>query len=89
MPVVNDRLPDDDPPDLLDRIPGFNRTGTRLQQTLGPSCLLSLVITALILVVVRRYLRLPITASIVLTIFIWWGVLVVLLRFGGPVEDDE
>jgi hypothetical protein len=75
--------------DLLDAIPGFNRASSSLQRSVGPSCLLSLIISALILIVVRRYVKLPVPGMILLTLLVWWAVLVVLLRLGGRPGDDE
>lgn len=75
--------------DLIDSIPVLNRAATNLQRAVGPSCLLSLVITALVVILLRRYMHLPLTGMAVMTGAIWWAVLVVLVRLGGPVPDDE
>ncbi len=79
----------DDEPDFLDAIPGFDRVSTNLQRAIGPSCLLSLIITALVLVILRRYIKLPLTGLFVMTVIIWWAVLVILVRLGGPLADDD
>lgn len=80
---------DNDETDMLDSIPGFDRLSTNLQRAIGPSCLLSLIITALVLVVLRRYIKLPLTGLFVVTLIIWWGVLVIMVRLGGPTRDDD
>jgi len=83
------RRSSDDEPDFLDAIPGFDRMSTNLQRAIGPSCLLSLIITALVLVILRRYIKLPLTGLLVMTVIIWWAVLVILVRLGGPLADDD
>lgn len=75
--------------DLIDAIPGLDRASSSLQRAVGPSCLLSLIITALVLILIRRYVKLPITGMVVLTFLIWWGVLTILVRYGRPMTDDE
>lgn len=83
------RLPDDER-DLIDAIPGFERFSSNLQRSVGPSCLLGLIITALLVIIIRRYVRIPFPAMVVLTFFVWWAVLVVLVRLSrGPDFDDE
>jgi hypothetical protein len=80
--------PDDDR-DLLSAIPGFDRFSTNLQRSVGPSCLLGLVITVLLIVIIRRYVRLPFPAMVLLSFAVWWAVLVVLVRLGRTPEDDD
>ena len=75
--------------DLIDAIPGFNRVATKLQRSVGPSCLLSLIISALIIIVLRRYVRLPLPGMVILTFVVWWFTLVVLVRLSGPNPDDD
>lgn len=79
----------DDERDLLDAIPGFERFSSNLQRSVGPSCLLGLVITALLVVIIRRYVRLPLPALLLLTFVVWWAVLVVLVRLSRGPSDDE
>ena len=74
--------------DLISAIPGFDRFSSNLQQSVGPSCLLGLIITALLIVILRRYFRMPLPAMVLLTFVVWWAVLVVLVRL-GRVPDDE
>jgi hypothetical protein len=80
--------PDEDR-DLISAIPGFDRFSSNLQQSVGPSCLLGLVITVLLIVILRRYVRLPLPAMVLLSFAVWWAVLVVLVRLGRVPGDDE
>ena len=83
------RQPDDER-DLIDAIPGFERFSSSLQRSVGPSCLFGLTITALVVIIIRRYVRVPFPAMILLAFVIWWGVLVILVRLGrGPGDEDE
>lgn len=89
QPPPRQQQPDDER-DLLDAIPGFERVSSNLQRSVGPSCFFSLIIAALLLIIIRRYVRVPFPAMILLTIAVWWGVLVVLVRLSrGPDFDDE
>jgi hypothetical protein len=89
MPGPHPEPPTEEDRDWLDAVPGFNRASTNLQRSMGPSCLLSLIITALILVLLRRYLRLPLPGMLLVTFAIWWAVLTVLVRLGRPTQDDD
>jgi hypothetical protein len=75
--------------DLIDAIPGLNRVATNLQRAVGPSCFLSLIISALIIVLLRRYVRLPLPGMVILTFAVWWCTLVILVRLSGPNPDDD
>src|SRR5215207_10000514 len=44
-------------PDIIDSIPMLGRATTQLERSFGPSCLLSLIMTLLILVVIGRYVQ--------------------------------
>jgi hypothetical protein len=83
------RRPPDDERDLIDTIPGLQRISTNLQRAVGPSCLLSLIISALVIVLLRRYVRLPLPGMVLLSFAIWWFTLVVLVRLGGLRSDDD
>ena len=90
---MSDRRPTDPAPDerdWIDSIPGMDRVATNLQRSFGPSCFLSLVISALILILLRQYVRFGILGTAVFTLFVWWVVMVILVRFSGgnPVDDD-
>lgn len=89
MPT-NKPLPEPhDDRDLIDAIPGLNRAASSLQRSVGPSCLFSLIISALIILLIRRYVRLPLPGLLILTFVVWWATLVILVRMGGAGPDDE
>lgn len=79
----------EDDRDLIDAIPGLNRVATSLQRSVGPSCLLSLIISALIIILLRRYVRLPLPGMAILAFAVWWATLVVMVRLGGSNSDDD
>jgi hypothetical protein len=83
------RRPEHEERDLIDAIPGFDRVSTNLQRSVGPSCFLSLIISALVIVIVRRYTKLPLPGMVILSFVIWWATLVILVRLGGSNSDDE
>lgn len=85
---MSSRPPDNSDQDIFDTVPVLNKVSTNLQRSLGPSCFLSLIISALIIILIRRYLKLPFIGMVGVTVFVWWAVLVVLVRLGGPVDDD-
>src|SRR5215204_2769367 len=82
------RKPDDER-DLIDAIPGLQRFSSNLERSVGPSCLMSLIITALLLVIIRRYTRVPFPAMILLTFAVWWSVLVILVRLSRSPGDED
>lgn len=85
-PEPTERSPD---PDLIDRFPVVTRTTSQLERSFGPSCLLSMVIVLLIVLVLKRYMQLPWTALALLTMAVWFAVLVLLVRWRpDQVEDD-
>jgi len=76
--------------DLLDRFPRIERATTRLERSFGPSCLLSMVITVLFLLLVKRYLNLSWAGMGIMTLVIWFGVLALLVKWRPEtVVDDE
>ena len=79
------------PEDVIDPQPRFERATTQLERSFGPSCLLSLIIVFLLLVILRRYLQLPWTMLLLLVVATWFGVLMLLVRWRPDVivEDDE
>lgn len=92
LPTLRDDPPD--PPDLLDRameLPLVGPATTRFQRVVGPSCFLSLVLAAFILLWLRQYVALPLPAMAVLAGLVWVAVLSVLVRLGNanPDGDDE
>jgi hypothetical protein len=79
-------------PDLLDsamELPLVGAGVSRLQRVLGPSCLASLVIFLLFMVLFRRWVRLPPIGMLILLIIIWWLVLSLSVRFRNPNPDDD
>ncbi len=86
------RNPADPPPDLVDKameLPFVGSAATRLQRVAGPSCFLSLVLAAFILLWVRRYVGLPLPVMALLALMIWVGVLSVLVRLRNPNPDGD
>ena len=77
------------PEDVL--YPGrrFERTTTQLERSFGPSCLLSLIIVFLLLVILRRYLQLPWAMLLLLVAAVWFGVLILLVRWRPDVIVEE
>ncbi len=85
----NRQDPDEDL-DWIDTNPIARRVASNLERSFRPSCLISLIITAILVILIRRYAKIPFTGMAVLTVVIWWGVLVILVRMSGPnIEDDE
>ncbi len=76
--------------DLIARFPAVTRPTTQLERSFGPSCLLSMVIVLLIVLLLKRYMQLPWTALAFLTLGIWLAVLVLLVRWRPDrvTEDD-
>jgi hypothetical protein len=63
---------------------------TRLQRVLGPSCLASLVVLLILVVLFRRWVHLPPIAMLCLLIVVWMLILGVMVRFrnAAPPDDD-
>lgn len=57
------------------------RTTTQLERSFGPSCLLSMVIVLLIVLLLKRYVQLPWAGLACLTVGIWFAVLLLLVRW--------
>jgi hypothetical protein len=76
--------------DLIDSMPLVGRATTQLERSFGPSCLLSLVIVLLLVMVLKRYLQLPWLTLFILTGIIWLLVLTLLVRWrpDNVVDDD-
>lgn len=79
------------PEDVIEARPRFERATTQLERSFGPSCLLSLIIVFLLLVIAKRYIQLPWSMLIVLTGVTWFGVLMLLVRWRPDVvvEDED
>ncbi len=80
------------PDDVIDPGVGttrYERATTQLERSFGPSCLLSLIIVLLLVVVLKRYLQLPWTMLLVLVAVVWFGVLMLLVRWRPDVVVEE
>lgn len=75
--------------DLLDAVPALERATTQFERSFGPSCLLSLIIVFLLAIVVKRYVHLSWTSLGCLTAAIWFGVLLLLVRWRPDRVVDE
>ena len=72
---------DEDDADLIDAIPGASRATTQFERSFGPSCLLSMIIVLLLVIVFKRFLQLSWIGIGLLTLVIWFGVLLLLVRW--------
>ena len=79
------------PEDVIEAGTGtrYERATTQLERSFGPSCLLSLIIVFLLVVVMKRYLQLPWTMLLVLVALVWFGVLMLLVRWRPDVVVEE
>jgi hypothetical protein len=78
--------------DLLDsamELPLVGAGVSRLRRVLGPSCLASLVIFLLFMVLFRRWVRLPPIGMLILLFIIWWLVLSLSVRFRNSNPDGD
>ena len=73
----------------LESAPFVGRATTQLERSFGPSCLLSLIIAALLTIVLKRYVHLSWTFLAVVVFVIWFGVLTLLVRWRPDVVVDE
>ena len=67
--------------DLIEAIPVVGRATTQLERSFGPSCLLSLIIVLLLALVLKRFMSLSWTGLGCITGVIWFGVLMLLIRW--------
>ncbi|HEY8446561.1 MAG TPA: hypothetical protein VIL01_05585 [Thermomicrobiales bacterium] len=78
-------------PDAIDIISRHVRPPSAFESSLRPGCLLSLIITALLIIVMRRFMSLPFLAYPVLFIFIYVAVITLLVRWrpdASAFDDD-
>ncbi|MDQ3468120.1 MAG: hypothetical protein M3411_07790 [Chloroflexota bacterium] len=75
--------------DLLDAMPPHDRSTTQFERSFGPSCLLSLIIVFLLVVVLKRFLHLSWVGLGLITVVIWIGVLLLLVRWRPDRVIDE
>ena len=81
MDRTDPRLEADPDRDLIDAVPGLGRATTQLERSLGPSCLLSLIIVFLLALVLKRFLRLSWLGLGVVAVAIWFGILLLVVRW--------
>jgi hypothetical protein len=79
----------DDELDWIDTNPIARRVASNLERSVRPSCFLSLVITAILVILIRRYIKIPFAGMVILTVVVWWAVLVVLVRMSPNIDEDE
>lgn len=89
IPPRQNRADPSDDGDLFDRSPIVGQTATHLERSLGPSCLLSLIMVFLLLVAFRRLLQLPIPALLLGAGVVWVLILTLLVRWRPPRPVDE
>ncbi len=79
------------PEDVFDAVPRFERATTQLERSFGPSCLLSLIIVFLLLVIMKRFVQLPWPMLLLLVAGTWFAVLLLLVRWRPDVivEEDD
>ena len=75
--------------DVFDRHPRLGRATTQLERSLGPSCLLSLVIVFLLLVLLRRFVHFGWIGTGILALVIWYAVMTLLVRWRPARLNDE
>lgn len=76
--------------DLLDQAMEYRLISapvSRLQRVFGPSCMASLVILLLLVVLFRRWVHLPWFGMAILLLVIWMIVLAIMVRFRNPDPD--
>ncbi len=89
MPSQDRRIEHDQTADAIDALPVVGRATTQLERSFGPSCLLSLVIVLLLMMVLKRYLAVSWPALGCLVFFTWIGVLILLVRWRPDRVIDE
>jgi hypothetical protein len=75
--------------DLIDAVPMLGRATTRLEQSFGPSCLLSLIILVLLALVLKRFIGLSLGGLGLILLVVWLGVLLLLIRWRPDRVSDE
>ncbi|MDQ2682398.1 MAG: hypothetical protein M3Y37_02615, partial [Chloroflexota bacterium] len=65
----------------------INAGVTRLQRVFGPSCLVSLIILAILMITFRRWVHLPPVGMFALAIIVWMLVLGFMVRFRNRFPD--
>ncbi len=91
MPEPRRQQPTDRQTDAIDILSRHVRPPTPLEAALRPGCLLSLIITLLIVIVTRRFFTLPLAGYAMMFALVYLAVIGILIR-GRPessVFDDE
>mgnify|MGYP007125706670 CR=1 FL=1 len=86
------RQPEPDQPDMIDQVmenPYVHAAASRLQRFLGPSCLISLVLYAILIILFKRWVHLPPAGLVMLLMVVWGIVLGIGVRFRNPNPDDD
>lgn len=90
QPTSRPQSPPDPDADLLDAIPVVGRAATRLERSIGPSCLLSLIIVFLLVIILKRYMGFSWTGLACISGVVWFGILLLLVRWrADEVVDDD
>ena len=69
--------------------PYVHAAASRLQRFLGPSCLISLVLYAILIILFKRWVHLPPAGLVMLLMVVWGIVLGIGVRFRNPNPDDD
>lgn len=77
------------PEDVIEPRATFERATTQLERSFGPSCLLSLIIVFLLVVILKRYMQLPWMMLIILVGVMWFLVLTLLVRWRPDIVTEE
>lgn len=75
--------------DLFDRLMPLGRATSRLERSYGPSCMLSMVIVFILLLMVRRFLAVGWVGTGVLALILWYIFFAVLTRWRPGRGRDE
>ena len=75
--------------DVFDRHPILGRATSQLEHSLGPSCILSLVIVFLLLAVLRRFVNFGWIGTGILALVIWYAVMSLLVRWPALRSEAE
>ncbi|GIW04236.1 MAG: hypothetical protein KatS3mg059_0856 [Thermomicrobiales bacterium] len=91
MPETRGPYSTDHHADAIDLVTQHVQPPTPLEAALRPGCLLSLIITLLLIVVIRRFAALPLPAYVVLFALVYLVVIGILVRLrpSSSVFDDH
>ncbi len=91
MPSPDHQIEQEQPGDAIDVLPVVGRATTQLERSFGPSCLLSLIIVLLLIMVLKRFLVVSWPMLGCLVFFTWIGGLILLVRWRPDrvIDEDE